>query len=53
MRQVVTALTSEEWTGTASAAMAQAATPYVAWMTATAAQAEQAATQAQFGRGGL
>ncbi|OBI41223.1 PPE family protein [Mycobacterium colombiense] len=45
--QVVTALSSEEWTGTASAAMAQAATPYAAWMTTTAAQAEEAATQAR------
>ncbi|WP_077092038.1 PPE family protein [Mycobacterium colombiense] len=45
--QVVTALSSEEWTGTASAAMAQAAAPYAAWMTATAAQAEEAAGQAR------
>ncbi|OBB83568.1 hypothetical protein A5760_10775 [Mycobacterium colombiense] len=45
--QVVTALSSEEWTGTASAAMAQAAAPYAAWMTTTAAQAEEAATQAR------
>jgi PPE-repeat protein len=44
---VVTALSSEEWTGTASATMAQAAAPYAAWMTATAAQAEEAATQAR------
>ncbi|OBH66355.1 hypothetical protein A5685_17285, partial [Mycobacterium colombiense] len=45
--QVITALSSEEWTGTASAAMAQAAAPYAAWMTTTAAQAEEAATQAR------
>ncbi|WP_459966281.1 PPE family protein, partial [Mycobacterium sp. MUNTM1] len=44
---VITSLSSEEWTGTASAAMAQAAAPYAAWMTATAAQAEEAATQAR------
>ncbi|OBJ18411.1 PPE family protein [Mycobacterium colombiense] len=45
--QVITALSSEEWTGTASATMAQAAAPYAAWMTTTAAQAEEAATQAR------
>ena len=44
---VITALNSEEWLGTASAAMAQAAQPYVAWLTTTAAQAEEAATQAR------
>ncbi|MGV0161579.1 PPE family protein [Mycobacterium colombiense] len=44
---VITALSSEEWTGTASAAMAQAAEPYVTWLTTTAAQAEEAATQAR------
>jgi PPE-repeat protein len=44
---VVTQLSSEEWTGTASAAMAQAATPYAEWLSATAAQAELTATQAQ------
>ncbi|OBK60874.1 hypothetical protein A5653_03785 [Mycobacterium colombiense] len=44
---VITSLSSEEWTGTASAAMAQAAAPYAAWMTTTAAQAEEAATQAR------
>ncbi len=44
---VITALSGEEWTGTASAAMAQAAEPYVTWLTATAAQAEEAATQAR------
>ena len=45
--KVITALGREEWLGPASASMAQAAAPYVAWMTTTAAQAEQAATQAQ------
>jgi PPE-repeat protein len=44
---VITALNSEEWQGTASTAMAQAAQPYVAWLTTTAAQAEEAATQAR------
>jgi PPE-repeat protein len=43
---VVTQLASEEWLGPASAAMAQAVQPYVEWINATAAQAEQAATQA-------
>ncbi|BBY37005.1 PPE family protein [Mycobacterium mantenii] len=45
--QVVTALSSEDWTGTASATMAQAVAPYITWMTTTAAQAEEAATQAR------
>jgi PPE-repeat protein len=44
--KVLTALTGEEWHGPASAAMAAAAMPYVAWMSTTAAQAEQTATQA-------
>ena len=44
--KVLTALSGEEWHGPASAAMAAAATPYVAWMSTTAAQAEQTATQA-------
>jgi PPE-repeat protein len=43
---VVSGLTSESWLGSSSAAMAAAAAPYVEWMSATAAQAEQAATQA-------
>jgi len=42
----ITTLTGEEWLGPASASMAAAVTPYVAWMSTTAAQAEQAATQA-------
>ncbi|WP_269433510.1 PPE family protein, partial [Mycobacterium nebraskense] len=45
-QNVITQLASEEWAGTASAAMAQAATPYAEWLSTTAAQAEQAATQA-------
>ena len=44
---VLSALTDEEWHGPASAAMADAATPYVAWMNTTAVQAEQAASQAE------
>jgi PPE-repeat protein len=44
---VVTQLASEEWLGPASASMASAAQPYVQWMTTTAGQAEEAATQAQ------
>jgi PPE-repeat protein len=44
---VITQLSGDEWTGTASAAMASAAEPYVTWMNTTAAQAEQAANQAR------
>lgn len=43
----LSALTGEEWHGPASAAMVSAATPYVAWMSGTATQAEQAAAQAE------
>ncbi|MGH3597142.1 MAG: PPE family protein [Mycobacterium sp.] len=43
---VISMLTGEEWLGPASAAMAAAATPYVAWMNTTAAAAEHAAAQA-------
>ncbi len=45
--KVVTALSSEEWLGSASGAMAAAVQPYVTWMTTTAAQAEEAASQAR------
>ncbi|KAA1250924.1 PPE family protein [Mycobacterium simiae] len=48
---VLAALTGEEWYGPASASMAAAATPYVAWMSATAVQAEQTAIQAQAAAG--
>ena len=44
---VITQLSGDEWTGPASASMASAAQPYVAWMSTTATQAEQAATQAR------
>ncbi|HEY1839306.1 MAG TPA: PPE family protein [Mycobacterium sp.] len=44
---VISGLTSGPWRGPASALMAAAAAPYVSWMNATAAQAEQAANQAK------
>ena len=44
---VISELTSGQWLGPSSVAMAQAAAPYVAWLHTTAAQAEQAATQAK------
>jgi len=43
---VISALTAG-WQGPSSATMAAAAAPYIAWMSATAAQAEQTATQAR------
>ena len=43
----ITQLASDEWTGSASAAMATAAQPYIGWLQETAVQAEQAASQAQ------
>lgn len=43
---VISELSGEEWLGPASASMAAAAGPYIEWMSTTAAQAEQAATQA-------
>ncbi len=44
---VVAGLTGGPWLGPASASMAAAAAPYAAWLTATATQAEQVATQAK------
>ncbi|OBF24518.1 hypothetical protein A5725_07560 [Mycobacterium kubicae] len=44
--EVISGLTGEEWAGSSALSMAAAAAPYVAWMKATAAQAEQAAAQA-------
>ena len=41
---VISELTSQEWLGLSS--MSMAAAPFAAWMSATAAQAEQAASQA-------
>ncbi|GBE67247.1 putative PPE family protein PPE32 [Mycobacterium sp. MFM001] len=42
----ISGLTSGAWSGPSSASMAAAATPYVGWLSVTAGQAEQAATQA-------
>jgi PPE-repeat protein len=44
---MVSTLTGGPWQGPSSTAMAAAATPYVAWMNTTAAQAQEAATGAQ------
>ncbi|OBJ54426.1 PPE family protein [Mycobacterium asiaticum] len=46
-RAVLSALTGEEWFGPASTAMAAAAAPYVAWMSATATATELTAAQAE------
>ena len=43
---VITGLTDDSWTGPSSMAMEGAATPYVTWLNAVAAQAEQTASQA-------
>lgn len=43
---VIASLTGESWSGPASMAMAAAVMPYIAWMTATAEQCGQTATQA-------
>jgi PPE-repeat protein len=43
----IQSLTIGPWTGPSSMAMAAAATPYVAWISATGAQAELAASQAK------
>ncbi|OBK36452.1 hypothetical protein A5658_00715 [Mycobacterium sp. 1245111.1] len=40
-------LTSNNWVGPTSVAMMSAATPYINWLTATGAQAEQTANQAR------
>lgn len=48
---VLSALASEQWHGPAAASMAAAAAPYIAWMNATAAQAEQTAMQAEAAAG--
>ena len=45
-RSVIAGLTDESWLGPTSMSMAAAVTPYISWMTATAAQCEQSATQA-------
>ena len=43
---VITELTGEQWLGPASAAMAAAVQPYVAWLNVTAGHAQHAASQA-------
>jgi PPE-repeat protein len=43
---VLATLTSGPWTGASSTSMAAAAAPYVAWLSATGDQAQQAAAQA-------
>jgi PPE-repeat protein len=43
----ISELTSSGWQGPSSVAAADAAAPYTAWLTSTAAQAEQTASQAQ------
>jgi PPE-repeat protein len=48
---LVSSLTSGPWRGPASASMAAAAAPYVSWMSATGAQAEQAAGQVKAAAG--
>ncbi|HET9877522.1 MAG TPA: PPE family protein [Mycobacterium sp.] len=44
---VISELTSGSWSGPSSASMTAAAAPYVAWLGATAMQAEQTAAQAR------
>src|SRR5579875_2218903 len=46
-QSVVSGLTGAAWQGPASVSMAAAAAPYVAWISATAAQCEQVANQAR------
>jgi PPE-repeat protein len=45
-QSVIAELTGEQWQGPASASMAAAVQPYVAWMNLTAGHAQHAATQA-------
>jgi PPE-repeat protein len=47
----ITELTSSGWQGPSSVAAADAAAPYTAWLSSTAAQAEQTAAQAQAAAG--
>jgi PPE-repeat protein len=47
----VQSLITGPWTGPSSIALAAAATPYVSWMSATGAQAEQVAAQAMLAAG--
>jgi PPE-repeat protein len=46
-QSAISELTDGPWLGPSSASMATAAAPYMEWMTTTAAQAEQTATQAK------
>jgi PPE-repeat protein len=46
-QSVTSDLTSGQWSGPSSASMSTAAATYVTWLSATAAQAEQTATQAK------
>ena len=46
-QSVISGLTTGSWEGPSSAAAAAAATPYVSWISTTAAQAEQTASQAR------
>jgi PPE-repeat protein len=46
-QSVVSGLTAGQWLGPASASMAAAAASYIAWLNATAAQAEETAAQAK------
>ena len=45
-QSVIASLTDESWLGPTSMSMAAAVAPYMSWMRATAAQCEQAASQA-------
>ena len=45
-QSAISSLTDESWVGPSSMSMAAAVTPYLVWMNATAAQCEEAATQA-------
>ncbi len=45
-QSVISGLTDESWMGPSSMSMAGAVTPYLLWMSATAAQCEEAASQA-------
>src|SRR6202034_253502 len=45
-QSVISQLTGSEWTGPSSEAMAAAAEPYIAWLTTTSGQLQEAATQA-------
>lgn len=45
--KVINTLRCEEWVGPSSAAMAESVAPYVAWLRATAARAEESASKAR------